>query len=97
MKTLFYCIDCKKDIVHDTSEERFLMACPFCHCTESLYHFDEKDTKLLKGKRIDRIFHNEWTYVSRLIIFEDGTHGIMEKVDSETIDFRLLEGNEDER
>ena len=105
---LYYCIKCKKDIVHNKDENSLLncpyktenlplMECPFCRCSETLYHFNEEDTKLLKGKRIDKIFHNEWADVSQLIIFEDGTHGIVERVDSETIEFRILEEKEGER
>lgn len=87
---MYYCIECEKESVKNQKDD-FQFKCPFCQQSETLYQLDSEDTEILKGKTIKSVYHNEWCDISRLIIFEDGTHAKIEHPCSDALDIVLLE------
>lgn len=87
----YYCITCKKHIQHNNEEEDFLYYCPSCNSEKGLHRLSEEDTSILKGKTIKAVYENEWKDITRLVLFEDGTHGRIDVPYSDVIEFHLLE------
>lgn len=90
----YYCLYCQKETVHEATD--FLFRCPNCQNSDSLYRCDKDDTEILKGKVIEKVYHNEWSDHSRLMIFKDGTHALAKMVDSDVMEIRLLEHEYDD-
>ena len=92
---MYYCLDCQKKI-KKPEEQDIQFECPHCGQDRTLFKMDEDDTDILKGKVIKEVYTNQWEDISRLIVFEDGTHALVEVPYSDEIEITLLEHDYDE-
>lgn len=83
-----YCSDCNKEFTSKI-EDGLVYHCPFCGNKKFLYHLDEQDTNILRGKTIKKIYNNKWEDHSRLIVFDDDTKGIAD-MKADFLEIKLL-------